>query len=226
VQLGAFSHVFEGATEEAKKQLELDALSTWQFSFETDRWRRIDDSVRRMWPDTSRPSSYYSFLQYWPGSGKLFFLGSGSRCYAVFDLATERWEERKLANKCPLGLSRAHSAWDSRRELLIVRQGGELCAFDPRGAEFRKLPDLYAGETASPGFHGIAYDSKNDVYVATGATGEDTLVCDPESGRVENVRAGKLRLPNGYLEYDPGSDLVVMVFHRSVHLFRYLPGER
>jgi hypothetical protein len=78
--------------------------------------------------------------------------------------------------------------------------------------------------------HGIAYNSKNDVYIVTGPTGNDTKVyhIPPDGTPIENgswstVYGGTDSLPDGYPQYDPAADQVLLVRQHYAYRFRYDP---
>lgn len=231
LMLGAFGRMSGGKpTEQAKEQLALDARSTWRYSFETDRWARIDDSIRRFWSSVYTVSSYESHLRYWPQGNRLLFLDDKGRHYATFDLETETWSKGELKNECPMRLYNARSTWDSRRRLWVFRLGPQLCTFDPATAAFEKLPLPYPmpEDKKDPrrATKGVAYLSRHDVYLIAGPTGNDTYAFDPNTKSWRHIGGGDLKMVNGYMEYDPASDLAVMVYQQQIYRFRYVPEKR
>jgi hypothetical protein len=61
------------------------------------------------------------------------------------------------------------------------------------------------------------------VYLVTGLTGNDTMVYDVAAGRWSELKAGDLELVNGYLQYDPATDLVLMNYQLQCFKLRYEP---
>jgi hypothetical protein len=218
-----------GAEEAARRQLEFDNRSTWRYDFGSGRWRRIDHNVWKFF----KTSPYESHLAHWPEGDKLLFLDDNGRRYAEFDLKTQRWQQRELAGECPMRLYNARSTWDSRRGLWVFRLGPRLCTFDPKTRTFAKLPDCWQLPPADSreakkqeprwASKGICYVSKHDVYLVTGPTGDDTRVCHAATGRWVNMRGGDIQLPNGYCQYEPQSDLVVLSCQLQCFKLRYLP---
>jgi hypothetical protein len=228
VMLGANGRMRKRATERAKKQLALGHRSTWKLSLEPSAWTRIDGSIRKFWPSGYKVSPYESHLQHWPEGRKLLFFDSRGKYYAVFDLKTETWSKGELKNACPMRLYNARSTWDSKRQLWVFRLGPWLAAFDPCTGTFRKLPHPYPvpedKKDRRRATKGVAYVSKHDVYLIAGPTGNDTYAWHPEAERWEHVRGGDLKMVNGYMEYDPASDVAVMVYQHHAYRFRYVPG--
>jgi hypothetical protein len=228
LMLGAFGRMSGGdPTDQAKEQLELDARSTWKYSIESGKWHRINDSIRRFWSSVYTVSSYESHLRYWPQGNRLLFLDDNGRHYATFDLESERWAKGELKNECPMRLYNARSAWDSRRRLWVFRLGPQLCRFDPTTATFEPLPAPYPmpEDKKDPRrvTKGVTYLSKHDVYLIAGPTGNDTYTFDPNAKTWRQIRGGDIEMVNGYIEYDPTSDLTVMVYQHHAYRFRYVP---
>ena len=211
------------ATDEAKRQLETDNLSTWKYVFGENRWRRMDQNVRGFW----KISPYESHLRYWPEGMKLLFLNDNGNRYAEFDLETQRWREEKTANKPPMSFYNARSAWDDKRGLWILRLGPEVCTFDPRTRSFTKLPPAYPvpenEKDPRRRWKGVVYIPRHDAYLITGPSGNDTWVYSVKSGKWERVGASDIELPNGYPQYDPSLDLVVLVYQLKAFKLRYIP---
>lgn len=220
----------KGAAEDAKRQLEIDNRSTWRYGFTSGRWKRIDHNVWKFF----KTSPYESHLAHWPEGGKLLFLDDGGSHYAEFDLKTQRWQKQQLAGQCPMRLYNARSTWDSRRGLWVFRLGPRLCTFDPKTRTFAKLPDCWQLQPAtSPekkkqeprwASKGICYISRHDAYLVTGPTGNDTRVYDVATGRWTDLQGGDIELVNGYCQYEPQSDLVVMSYQLQCYRLRYMPG--
>lgn len=230
LMLGAFGRMSGGeATEQAKEQLAVDARSTWKYSFETGRWTRIDDSIRRFWSSPYTVSPYESHLQYWPEGNRLLFLDDKGRHYATFDLETERWSLGELKNECPMRLYNARSTWDSKRGLWVFRLGPQLCTFDPTTATFELIPAPYPTPTEEKDprrvTKGVTYITRHDVYLIAGLTGNDTYAFDPKAKNWRHIDGGDLEMVNGYMEYDPAGDLAVMVYQHNAYRFSYVPGD-
>ena len=228
LMLGAFGRMSGGkATDQAKAQLAVDARSTWRYSFDGGKWHRIDDSIRRFWSSVYTVSSYESHLRYWPAENLLLYLDDKGRHYATFDLKTERWSKGELKNDCPMRLYNARSTWDARRGLWVFRLGPQLCTFDPTTATFDSLPAPYPmpDEEKDPRrvTKGVTCISRHDVYLIAGPTGNDTYAFDPNSKTWRRIDGGDLAMVNGYMEYDPASDLAVMVYQHQAYRFRYVP---
>lgn len=215
-----------GANEEAKKQLLLDNKSTWRFSFKDNRWTRIDENVNTLYPG-KRISPYESHLQYWPEGNKLLFFNDHGDYYSLLDPKTDTWAKGELKSKCPMSLYNARSTWDSKRSLWVFRLGPNLCTFDPKTATFAALPAPYpkTDDKDDPrrATKGIAYVSKHDVYLIAGPTGKDTFAYSPADGKWTQIDGGEAKMVNGYMEYDPASDLTVMVYQHNAYRFRYVP---
>jgi hypothetical protein len=219
----------KNATPEAKKQHALDNKSTWKYAFKTGKWTRIDDSVRRFWASQYKVSPYESHLQYWPEGEKLLFLNDRGNHYATFDLNTQKWEQGKLKNKCPMSLYNARSIWDAKRSLWVFRLGPKLCTFDPKAATFQSLPAPYEVDPENKkdprrATKGVAYVDKHDVYLIAGPTGNDTYAFDPGEKHWTHITGGDLKMVNGYMQYDPASNLTVMVYQHKAYRFRYVPA--
>lgn len=218
-----------GAEEDAKRQLDIDNRSTWRYDFASGRWQRIDDHVWKFF----KTSPYESHLAHWPEGGKLLFLDDGGNHYAEFDFSAQRWRQRELAGECPMRLYNARSTWDSRRGLWVFRLGPRLCTFDPKTRTFTRLPDCWQLPPAdSPqqrkqeprwASKGVCYVSKHDVYLVTGPTGNDTRVYGVAAGRWADLPGGDVVLVNGYCQYEPESDLVVMSYQLQCFRLRYVP---
>lgn len=215
---------------------EVDGLSTWKYSFGEGRWRRIPENIRKFWP-----SPYYcggcvpfhdNHLVHWKSAHKLLFVEGRGTHAAVMDLARETWDTLALANHSPFDLTQALSAWDSRRERLILRAGDSVCAFDPSTRRFTLLPNAGLDQGADRAMYtGIAYVTSRDAYLAVGRDGT-TRVFDPEGGAWRTVSTGSIGLDGGegnlQMEYDPATDQVVLSTAASGDLggfrtFRYRP---
>jgi hypothetical protein len=224
-----------GATEEAKKQLQVDNTLTWRYDFTTRRWSSIDHNVWKLF----RCSPYEAHLQYWPEGKRLLFFNDGGNLYAEFDLATRTWARVALKAKSPMSLYNARSTWDSKRSLWVFRLGPRLCTFDPKTKTFEKLPDCWdiPAPTTTPAqgqraerdprlaMKGVCYVSKHDVYLVTGPTGNDTMVYHVPEKRWESVKGGAIKLVNGYCQYNPDLDLVAMNFQLQCFKLRYVPPD-
>ena len=70
---------------------------------------------------------------------------------------------------------------------------------------------------------GVCYISKHDVYLVTGPTGNDTRVYEVAAGRWADLRGGDIELVNGYCQYEPESDLVVLSYQLKCFRLRYVP---
>lgn len=233
VMLGANLRIGgRGADDASKRQLAIDnGESTWRYDFAAAKWTRIDHNVRKFWPSPSTVSPYESHLTHWPEAGKLIFLNDSGSRYAEFDLKTQQWEKRELANACPWRLYNARSTWDSKRALWIFRLGPRLCTFDPKKREFATQPDCWAlAEAATPeakkleprwASKGVCYIAKYDKYLVTGPTGNDTRVFDPVSGKWSDLKAGDIALPNGYCQYDSQADVVWLSYQLNCFQLKY-----
>ena len=218
-----------GADADSKRQLEIDNQSTWNYDFGSGRWQRIDHNVWKFF----KTSPYESHLAHWPEGGKLLFLDDGGRHYAEFDLNTKRWRQQDLVGECPMRLYNARSTWDSRRNLWVLRLGPKLCTFEPNTRTFARLPDCWRLPPADSAEHrkkeprwaskGVCYISKHDVYLVTGPTGNDTRVYDLSTGRWADLLGGDIELVNGYCQYEPQSDLVVLSYQLQCFRLRYVP---
>lgn len=233
----------ETTNQEAIDQLKLDDNSTWKFTFADKKWTRIDGSIRQFW-DGNRASPYESHLEYWPEGNKLLYFDSNGRCYAEFDLKTQKWEKIDLKdnkNNGGVSLYGARSAWDSKRGLWIFRNGPKVSTFNPKDHTFTPLPNCcdlppyptkeelaaMKKENKEPDarYHwkSIAYNSKLDVYLITGPTGNDTKAYHVEEKIWREIKGGDNKLPNGYLEYDALTDMFGLVIQHQAYKFKYVP---
>jgi hypothetical protein len=224
-----------GATEEAKKQLQVDNGLTWRYDFKTARWSSIDHNVWKLF----KCSPYEAHLQYWPEGRRLIFFNDDGNLYAEFDLATRTWAQAALKAPSPMRLYNARSTWDSKRSLWVFRLGPRLCTFDPKTRTFEKLPDCWdipapatrsaQGQPAERdprlAMKGVCYVSKRDAYLVTGPTGNDTMVYRVPEKRWVSVKGGEIKLVNGYCQYNPDLDLVAMNFQLQCFKFRYAPPD-
>jgi hypothetical protein len=221
--LGATVRMTSKASDAVKEALEEDGRSTWKFTFADGAWRRIAGGIRDLWPTNSQVSPYEAHLRYWPDGGKLLFISDKAGHHAEFDLKTEKWQAVELKNKSPMSLYNARSAWDSKRGVWAFRLGPRACLFDPKTRQFQALPD--SGLDAKDVSKGIVYIPDRDVYLTTGKTGNDTKVYDIASGKWSDVKGGGIALANGYLQHDPRTGLVGMVYQGRAFALRYVPGE-
>jgi len=229
LMLGSYWKVgLTGATEEARAQLNVDAGSTWRYDFADGRWHRIDDSVRRLWPGVV---PHGVTMQPWPEANKILFFGPSGRRYAEFDIKSERWEKVEIKQRRPTlkGAGPGSSTWDSKRQLWVMRRGPQVYRLDPRKRTFDSLPPAYE-VTEGRRFKrngylgsGITYIPRHDVYLVHCPNGNDTHVYEIEKGRWITVRGGDVALPFGNLEYDPKTDLTVLVWQLKAFRFRYVP---
>ena len=160
-------------------------------------------------------------MQYWPEGDKILFLNDRGRYYAEFDVKSEKWTKRDLANKTPMSLYNARSTWDAKRAVWVFRLGAKLCTFDPKTRSFKALPDCPAGEKDRS--KGVVYIPPHDVYLVTGPTGNDTHVYDVAKGQWSTVKGGDIKLVNGYPQYAPKTGLVGLVYQLKAFVFRYTP---
>jgi hypothetical protein len=61
------------------------------------------------------------------------------------------------------------------------------------------------------------------VYLVIGPTGNDTRVYDVSTGRWADLLGGDIELVNGYCQYEPQSDLVVLSYQLQCFRLRYVP---
>ena len=221
----------EGVPQDAKDALQLDHNSVWKYSFAEKKWTRIDGSVRQFWNEY-RASNFEAHMRHWPAGGRLLYFNSGANCHAEFDLKTKKWEKIELKGKSPMSLYEARSAWDAKRGLWVFRHGPQACTYNPATREFAALPELYPMPNPAPkdekdprrGCQGIAYNSKHDVYFASGPTGDDTYVLEPGKSAWTNLKCGDVKLGSWrYLQYDPKTDVTVLSTHLAAFKFRYVP---
>lgn len=222
----SFSKEFDDATKEAYSQ---DVNSTWKLNLATGRWTRIPENVRKFWNENAC-SPYESHLQHWPAGNKLLFLDDRGTHAAEFDLKAQKWEKVETKDKPPMSLYNARSTWDSKRQLWIFRLGPSLCSYDPRTREFKTLPAPYPApqdkKDIRNAMKGITYIAKHDVYLVNGPTADDTWVYSPEKGSWSQVKAAGPKLINGYLQYDPKSDQVILSYQRTTFRFRHEPTRK
>ncbi|GMV79636.1 MAG: hypothetical protein AMXMBFR7_08200 [Planctomycetota bacterium] len=219
------------AEASAKEALAKDNKSLWKYAFAEKRWTRIEDGIASA---GYTGSPYENHLTHWPQGEKLLFLNDGGNFYAEFDLKSQKWEKLAPKNKCPMRVYNARSAWDSKRALWVFRLGEKLCTFNPASKEFAALPDCWdlpvltkeeAAKDKDPRrkTKGVCYISKHDVYLVIGPTGNDTRVFDPHTNVWKDAKGGELPLVNGYLQYDPSTDCVLMNYQLECFRFRYVP---
>ena len=221
----------QGVTDDAKQQHTLDERqSTWKYTFADGRWKRVNHNVRKFWPSGLSP--YEQHLVHWPQQNKLLFLNDNGDRYAEFDLKTQEWQnpERIDGPTTPTRLYNARSTWDSKRQRWVFRLGPDLCSFDPATKKYTSLPRCWnlpprpkedRQTDRRYALKGIVYIPKHDVYLVTGLTGDDTMVYDAVDGKWRELRAGSIELVNGYLQYDPASDLVLMNYQLQCFKLRY-----
>lgn len=214
----------EGVEPAAKEQLVVDDKSTWKFSFETRRWTRIDGGVNSA---GYTGSPYENHLTHWPEGNKLLFLNYAGNFYAEFDLEAQKWTKVPLKNKAPTSLWDARSTWDDKRGLWVFRLGPKCCTFDPKAKEYHALPDAYAVDDPKKdpraGMKGMTYVAKHDVYLINGLTADDTWVFDPNKNTWSQLKANGPALINGYLQYDPRNDQVILSHQHTVFTLKYVP---
>ena len=213
--LGATWKITTKATQEANNAYNVDMKSTWKYDITKKRWSRINGSVRSVFKRKISP--YESHLRYWPKGNRLLFVDSRGRDHAEFDLKTEIWKEVKPKKDSPCRLYGARSTWDTKRDLWVFRGNKEVCTYNPSTREYKRLPD-----TDIHG-KGITYISTYDVYLASGPTGDDTRVYDPKTNKWKVLKGGPLKLVNGYLEFEPTTGLVMMVYQGSTFWLRFRP---
>lgn len=232
----------ESTNEEAIEQLKLDDNSTWKFTFADKKWTRIEGNIRQFW-NGNRVSPYECHLTHWPEGNKLLFLSANGREYAEFDLKTQKWEKIELDKNFKMKVSAygARTDWDSKRGLWIFRNGPKVGTFDPKTKSFNELPSCWDmppypskaeieelkknNKTVDERYawKSVAYNSKHDVYMITGPTGNDTRIYKVEEKKWLEVKGGDIKLPNGYLEYDSKTDLTGLVIQLSAFKFFYSP---
>jgi len=225
-----------GANAEAKAELKKDGGRTWAYDFAKKRWRCIEDNVWKHF----KCSPYENHMAHWPAGRKLLFLNDRGAKYAQFDLTTQKWTAIKTANACPMSLYNARSAWDSKRSLWVFRLGPNLCTFDPRENRFEALPNCYdmripsrdeLKKMKSKGVKpdqrlaakGVCYISTHDRYLVIGPSGDDTAAYNPLTKKWSAIKCGKIKLPNGYLQYNAKLDIVAMNYQLDCFKFKYVP---
>lgn len=228
LMLGAHGRMFrQDLDDETKAAYREDVHSTWKLSLVNGRWTRIPQSVRQFWNDAAC-SPYESHLQHWPEGRRLLFLNDRGTRAAEFDLKTQKWVVVTTKNPPPMSLYNARSTWDGKRQRWIFRLGAKLCSYDPRAREFEAIPPAYpAAEDKKDDRNstkGITYIPRHDVYLTSGLTAEDTFVYTPEKKTWSRVPATGPKLVNGYLQYDPLSDQVILSYQQTAFRFRYVPG--
>jgi len=230
LMLGAFHKAGYSMTDEkAKKQFALDANSTWKYSFKDNKWTQIEGNIRQFWNKNS-VQAFEQHLEYWPGGKKLLFHSGTGKYYAEFDIKTQKWAKVKLKNTLPVRTFGARSAWDSKREHWVFRLGEKVGYISPKLKSCSALPDLPKEFSIIPKgrkswhlYKSIAYISKHDVYIISGATGNDTYVYDHKTKKWVKILGGEIKLPNGYIEYDEKTDLCGLVYQHKAFKFRYVP---
>jgi hypothetical protein len=223
---------------EAIAQNILDEKSTWKFSFADKKWTRIDGNIRQFW-NGNRVSPYEGHMEYWPEGKKIMYMDATCRYYAEFDIKTQKWEKLNLANKGETFKGR--TAWDSKRSLWLFRSGERVTAFDPEKRIFTKFKNcwdlpMYPNKEKQKemkennikidprySWKGVVYNSKHDVYIVCGPTGNDTRVYNPNKEVWSDIKGGDIKLVNGYLEYDPITDLTALVYQHSAFTLKYVP---
>jgi len=213
--LGATWKIQKNATKAALSAYTLDMQSTWKYVISKKRWYRIKGNVRALFKKP--PFAYQSHLRYWAKGNRLLFVDSEGKSHAEFDLTTETWKEVKAKQNSPCRLNGARSAWDSKRDVWLFRANKEVCSYDPSTRSYKRLPDTDVNHT------NITYLSKYDLYLVAGPTGDDTRIFDPKTNKWRSLKGGAIKLPNGYLEFDPLSGLVLMVRQSQTFWLRFRP---
>ena len=73
---------------------------------------------------------------------------------------------------------------------------------------------------------GCVYDiARHDAYLVTGPNGNDTRVYDAAARTWSSLAGGDMQLVNGYCQYEPDSDLVLMNYQLSCFKLRYVPAK-
>jgi hypothetical protein len=225
-------------TAEAKAEVKKDGGRTWAWSFGKKRWTCIEDNVWKLF----KTSPYENHLTHWPAGKKLLFLNDGGNRYAEFDLETKKWAKVDLKNKAPHSLYHARSTWDSKRGLWVFRLGPRLSTFDPKTKSFTKLPNCWDLKVPNRQelkqmkkdkqkadkrltWKGVCYISKHDAYLVSGPTGDQTMVYHVAEKKWRSIKGGAIKLQNGYCQYNPQLDLVVMNYQQHCYKFKYLPAK-
>jgi len=236
--LGANWKIKSGnASEEAISELSKDYDRTWCYSFNDKKWMVTEDSVKKVYNNVG---PYENHMIFWPSQNKLLFLSSEAKSYSHFDLEQKKWSKAELKNKSPMSLYNARSAWDSKRNLWIFRLGVSVCTFNPETGLFAELPKCYDLKIPTkeeleemkaknierdPRFasKGICYNSKHDVYIVSGPTGNDTVYFDPEKNIWTPILAGDLKMENGYMQYDEKLDIVILSYQLNCYKLKFKP---
>ena len=222
--------------------VDLDQAGTWKYAFAEGRWTRIASSVREFWRDgycSDCVPFHENHLAYWPSRGRLIFISQFMPTYgrhvAEMDLESGLWSKVVPANAAPFPLDRALSAWDSRREALVFRNGSRVCRYLAATRTFVELPDcgVDADTAARPYYTDIEYLPAEDAYFVVGGNGV-TRIFDHGAGAWKTVSqdAAQLDLAAGeeavYLEHDPATASVALSAGGSgpyggFRIFRYRP---
>lgn len=158
----------------------------YEFSLEDLRWRRVTDPSRYMpdprFADKKQSGNYvrtldgspisshtYDGLQYLPGLGKMFMFGGSQyrqgynydqHAY-LFDATKFKWSQGAVA---PHYVIQVASAYDSRRERVLVTYATGLMAYYPANDEWRVIS---SGERSD--YERVAdYDPLHDLFVEVG----------------------------------------------------------
>lgn len=176
----------------------------YEFSLEDLRWRRVTDPSRYVqdpqFADKKRPENYvrtldgspisshtYDGLQYLPKVDKMFMFGGSQYRQGInydhhaylFDQSDLSWARRAEAPHYSLEVA---SAYDSRRDRVLVAYKTGLMAYDP---ETNTWSVLKSGESSEYG-RVAAYDPVYDRFVEIGNKGAPVVYYDlanPSTGR-------------------------------------------
>jgi hypothetical protein len=222
--LGAYNANFlkNGASSEAVAAVGVDDKSTWKFTLADRKWHRISGNVLQFWSI----SFYETHMVHWKAGNKILFVASNGSKHAVLDLDSETWQEVHTQNNAPISLYHAMSAWDSKRDLWVFRNGTGVCTYNPVTKKYSSLPGCGISDLS-----GIAYDSKYDAYFVVGKTANTAKVYHPDKGRWEALGGPSVLFQNNvdmYLTYDPVTEKICMVTDADLpkyYTYKYVPGD-
>jgi len=185
---------------------------TWQFDLAKNKWTLVAAKYNgQVHPDN--PSMAH-MMEYDPESKLVVYFGStyaGGYDMWTFDPATAKW--RDIANiTMPPSKVFNGIAYDSKRKLIMVLSGENLCAYSTAKNEWKRLKPCPNNKSEAPG---LSYDSKNDVFLATAsapkAKSAATLIYDPAKDEWGELAGAELPAQSNWnsVTYAPKHDVFV-----------------
>jgi len=170
----------------------------WEFSFADNTWRQISTTV----PDAYGCEVH---MKYWKDQDKVIFMDGWQKMFQ-YDVQTRVWTPLAFTkNYTGDPAYTGESCWDTKRNLWVFLNGGNLFAYHPVTKVFANLP-VTGSNPPAVSHVGITYIGKYDVYLAAGSS-FGTWVYDIAGQRwTELAGAGSLD-GHAALQYDSTTDL-------------------